>query len=149
MLQAGVEAPAVSFTSLEGGVLERPAGPVVLAFFKVGCPTCQMAFPYLERLAQGSLRFLAISQDNADATKRFKQKLGITFETVLDTRDGGYAASNAFGLTNVPSIFLLEPDGRIAFSTMGFNQHDFAVLGERAGVSPFGPDDHVPQWRAG
>lgn len=149
MLEAGAAAPAVAFTSLTGETIALPTGPVVLAFFKVSCPTCQMAFPYLERLARGGLRFIAVSQDNATATERFKQNLGITFETVLDPSGAGYAASNAFGLTNVPSLFLIEPDGRLSLASMGFNKHDFEVLGERAGVAPFGPADQVPQWKPG
>ena len=149
MLEAGVDAPPVSFTDLSGGPVERPAGPVVLVFFKVSCPTCQFALPYLERLAKGGLRFVAISQDKAEATIRLRQKLGITFETWLDRGDLGYPASNAFGLTNVPSIFLVEADGRISFSTMGFSKRDFEVLGERAGVPPFGPGEQVPEWKSG
>lgn len=149
MLEAGTTAPAVEFTSLTGGQAAMPAGPVLLAFFKVSCPTCQMAFPYLERLAQGGLKMVAVSQDNADKTKRFNQQFGVTFETVLDPPEGGYAASNAFRLTNVPSLFLVEPDGRISLSSMGFNKHDLEVLGERAGVKPFTPTDKVPEFRPG
>ena len=28
------------------------AGPVVVAFFKVTCPVCQLTFPFLERIHQ-------------------------------------------------------------------------------------------------
>jgi peroxiredoxin len=147
MLEAGATAPAVSFTSLAGSAVPMPAGPVVLAFFKVNCPTCQFTFPFLERLAKGGLKFLAVSQNDAEQTKRFNQQFGVTFETVLDA--SGYPASNAFSLTNVPSIFLVEPDGRISMSSMGFNKHDLEVLGERAGVKPFTPTDKVPEFRPG
>jgi hypothetical protein len=26
---------------------------------------------------------------------------------------------------------------------------DLEKIGQRAGVAPFGPDDHVPEWKAG
>lgn len=149
MLETGAAAPTVAFTSLAGAPAAMPAGPVVLAFFKVTCPTCQLAFPYLERLAKGGLRLVAVSQDDAEKTKRFNQQFGVTFETFLDTREGGYAASNAFSITNVPSLFLVEPDGRISLSSMGFNRHDLEVLGERAGVQPFTAADKVPEFRPG
>ena len=149
MLEAGAPAPPVPFTSLTGATVAMPAGPVVLAFFKVSCPTCQLAFPTLERLAQGGLRFLAVSQDNAEKTERFKRQFGITFETVLDTAAGGYPASNAFSLTHVPSLFLVEADGRISLSSMGFSKRDLEALGERAGVRPFAPTDKVPEFRPG
>ena len=39
--------------------------------------------------------------------------------TLLDKEDAGYPVSNAYGLTNVPSLFLVEPDGRISRSQIG------------------------------
>jgi len=37
----------------------------VLAFFKIDCPTCQLTFPYLQRMAdRGQRRIVAISQDD-------------------------------------------------------------------------------------
>jgi peroxiredoxin len=149
MLETGALAPPVSFTGLDGAPRSLPAGPVVLAFFKVTCPTCQLAFPYLEKLARGSLRFLAVSQDNADKTERFKQHYGITFETVLDSAENGYAASNAFSLTNVPSLFLVEAEGTISWASTGFHKHDLEVLGERVGIVPFSPGEAVPLFKPG
>ena len=53
-LATGAKAPEFELKTLEGKRFslneELAKGPVVLAFFKVSCPTCQYAFPYLERL---------------------------------------------------------------------------------------------------
>jgi peroxiredoxin len=53
-LAVGARAPDFELKTLDGkrGWLgeELSRGPVVLAFFKVSCPTCQYAFPFLERL---------------------------------------------------------------------------------------------------
>ena len=55
-LTTGKAAPDFSLATLDGkafslkGALSQ--GPVVLAFFKVSCPTCQYAFPFYERLFQ-------------------------------------------------------------------------------------------------
>jgi len=147
MLTEGAVAPAFELERLGGGRGSLPAGPVVVAFFKVSCPTCQLTFPYLERLSQGSLPFVAVSQNDASATERFNQKFGVTFETLLDA--SGYPASNAFGLTNVPSLFLVEADGRVSLASMGFRKTDLAIIGERAGVEPFPPGDTAPEWRPG
>ena len=43
----------------------------------------------------------------------FNQRFGVTFPTLLDLSNEDYPASNAYGITSVPSLFLVEPDGTI------------------------------------
>ena len=55
MLSVGGKAPDFVLPTLSGievslGEMTR-SGPVLLAFFKISCPTCQYTFPFLERLA--------------------------------------------------------------------------------------------------
>ena len=142
MLKAGVKAPALK--CLDGGK------PVVLAFFKVSCPVCQMTFPYLERMSRNEkIAFFAISQDDAAATRAFYGQFGITFPTLLDEKKERYPASNAYGITSVPSLFLVECDGTISMAFDGFSKRDLERIGERAGVKPFKPEDNVPEWKPG
>ncbi len=104
----------------------------------------------MERLAaNGAIQVIGISQDDGGATRGFMQRFGVTFPTLLDLSSEDYPASNAYGITSVPSLFLLERDGAIERSFNGFSKRDFEEIGARAGVSPFGPDDHVPEWKAG
>lgn len=127
-------------------------GPVVAAFFKVSCPVCQLAFPFLERLhAAGNtgLQFVGISQDDEKATAEFARRYGITFPIRLDRAADGYEASNAFAITHVPTVFVIEPDGTISHSWTGFAKADFEKLAARAGVMVFRSDDNVPVWKAG
>ena len=131
---AGDMAPEFSLKSLDQkqyslrSLLER--GPVVAAFFKISCPVCQFTFPFLERLHQqygsGGATFLGISQDDARATKSFASEYGVTFQVVLD--EDGYTVSNAYGLTNVPTIFLIETDGKVKVSSMGFDKKDLETI---------------------
>src|SRR5260370_16973476 len=101
-------------------------GPVVVVFFKISCPVCQFTFPYLQRLAErysgDSATVIAISQDDVRGTKEFNREYGVTFPTLLD--GPGYAVSNAYGLSMVPTIFLIEPDGKVKISCMGFDKGD-------------------------
>jgi peroxiredoxin len=154
MLEAGVRAPSFELKSLDGekrsleDLLAK--GPALLAFYKVSCPVCQFAFPYLERLAAGSsIQIIGISQDDDSATKGFNQRFGVTFPTLLDQSRENYPASNAYGISSVPSLFLVEGDGRITQSFSGFSKRDLEAVGERAGVQPFQPEDNVPEWKAG
>ena len=65
--------------------------------------------------------------------KAFNQRFGVTFPTLLDQSKEGYPASNAFGISSVPSLFLVEQDGTIAKAFSGFSKRDLEGLGERAG----------------
>jgi peroxiredoxin len=153
-IEAGSQAPSFRLKSLDGAMLSLQEvlakGPAVLAFYKISCPVCQLTFPYLERLAAGSsIQIIGISQDDAAATRGFNQRYGVTFPTLLDQSKEGYPASNAFGITNVPALFLVEASGEIAKAFSGFSKRDLETLGERAGVQPFRPEDDVPEWKAG
>jgi peroxiredoxin len=159
---AGSMAAGFSLKSLDNkdyslnALLER--GPVVAAFFKVSCPVCQFTFPFLERLYKryggDGVTFLGISQDDARATQNFAKEYGMTFPLLLD--DNGYPVSNAYGLTNVPTIFLIDTDGTVKVSSMGFDKKDLekiaAHLAERKKISLaplFRPDEVVPANKPG
>jgi len=159
---AGQTAPDFSLKSIDGTeysvakLLQR--GPVFVSFFKVSCPVCQFTFPFLERLYKRyggkDVAFLGISQDNARATKEFADEYGITFPIVLDAE--GYPASNAYGLTNVPTSFLIDTDGSVKIASMGFNRKDLediaAELSQRGNIPLsvlFRPDESVPANRPG
>ena len=158
MLSAGAKAPGFTLTDLSGRkhtlseILER--GPVLLALYKISCPVCQLTMPYLERIAAGSLhpgslQVIGISQDDERGTHRFLKTQSLTMPTLLDREEDGYQLSNAFGITHVPSLFLVETDGTISLATNGFLKRDIEAIGRRAGVHPFHAEDHVPEWKAG
>jgi len=151
-LKDGDRAPSFSLEDIHGVKFSleqiRGAGPAVLAFFKISCPVCQYTFPFLERMAKGaSLRFYGISQDNVKSTNGFLREQGVTFPTLLD--DSAYSVSNAFGITTVPVMFLVEPDGSISWVSEGFSRQELEELGRRAGAPPFRPGEYVPEWKAG
>jgi peroxiredoxin len=154
LVAVGAKAPHFRLAGLDGST--RPlqeilaAGPALLAFYKISCPVCQLTVPYLERLAANSVfQVIGISQDDAGATRGFMQRFGLTFPTLLDLSSEDYPASNAYGISSVPTMFVIEPDGIVSRSFAGFSKRDFEELGARANVSPFGAEDHVPEWKAG
>jgi peroxiredoxin len=155
LVAAGAKAPSFRLTGLDGSPWSvqdiLAGGPALLAFFKISCPVCQLTAPYLERLAANNarLQIVGISQDDASATRGFANRFGLTFPMLLDLSSENYPASNAYGISSVPSMFLVESDGTVSRSFPGFSKSDFEAIGARAGRSPFGPDDHVPEWKAG
>ena len=159
---AGQTAPDFSLKSIDGTRYSLPElltrGPVLVSFLKVSCPVCQFTFPFLERLYKRyggkNVSFLGISQDNARVTKEFADEYGVTFPMVLDAE--GYPASNAYGLTNVPTSFLIDSDGSVKIASMGFNKKDLeavaAELSDRRKIplsAFFRPDESVPTNRPG
>lgn len=150
----GARAPEFALETVAGGAESLAAilgrGPALLAFFKVSCPVCQMTFPFLDRLhrqAGGKLQILGVSQDNAADTREFNRECGVSFPVLIDRR--GYPASNAFGIDTVPSLFLVEPDGKISLAGGGFSKRDLEAVGRRVGASPFQAEDRVPDFRPG
>jgi peroxiredoxin len=158
----GQKAPDFSLKSMDGreyslhALLER--GPVFVSFFKVSCPVCQFTFPFLERLykrlAGSNAAFFGISQDTVRLTREFADEYGVTFPILIDA--DGYPASNAYGLTNVPTSFLIDTDGTVKIICLGFNKKDLeaiaAELSERQKIPPaalFRPDESVPANRPG
>ena len=91
----------------------------------------------------------AISQDDAESTREFDQEFGITIPTLLDKEEEGYPASNAYRLSHVPSLFLVEPDGRISHAITGFDKKGLEELGRRLGKAPFEAGEYVPEWKSG
>lgn len=154
MLGAGDTAPDFKLTDIHGHekTLHDVAGakPALFAFFKVSCPVCQFTLPFLERLSQSdTLEVIGISQDDAQATARFREAYGITFLTLLDEAKKSYPASNAFGISTVPSLFLVQPGGEIALAGEGFARQDLQALGKTAGVEPFREGEKIPEFRGG
>lgn len=162
-LATGAKAPEFDLKTLDGRRFSLSdhltRGPVVLVFFKVSCPTCQYALPFFERLHKAyrhnGVTLVGVSQNDARDTAAFNKEFGVTFPTLLDdTRS--YPASNAYGLTNVPTIFWVAQDGEIEVSSVGWVKADFeeinrrmAEAGKIAPAAVFKPGDDVRDFRAG
>jgi hypothetical protein len=74
---------------------------------------------------------------------------------VLDD-EKSYTVSNAYGLTMVPTIFLIDTDGTAKISCMGFDKKDLETiasdLAKRRKIAPaalFRPDENVPANKPG
>ena len=147
MLAEGSPAPAIRLGTF---TLENLTAPVLVAFFKITCPTCQLIFPFLQRFAdRGGPRVVGVSQDDAEGTAEFNAAFGVQFETVSDPAGDGYVVSNAYELEYVPALFLVEPDGRISWKSEGFSRPALEALAVRWAVTLFDTGDRVPIYKPG
>jgi peroxiredoxin len=161
-LPRGKTAPPISLADASGKQVSLAEalkdGPVLAAFFKVSCPTCQFTMPFLERLHQsyGGSKFtlLGISQDDARDTRDFCREYGVQFPALIDQR--GYPVSNEYGLTNVPTMFWISPDGQIQTTSVGFAKADLERMAAQAAQAAgkpaaplFKPGEVIPETKPG
>jgi peroxiredoxin len=161
-IQTGDKAPLFGLRDAAGNQYslaeESRKGPVVAAFFKISCPVCQFTFPFLERLfkmyGEKVATFLAISQDDALDTREFCQEYGVTFPALID--DERFTVSNDYGLTNVPSIFLIGEDGIVKITSIGFDRinleaisSELAAVAQRPAAALFRAGEIVPSLKPG
>lgn len=162
-LTAGRIAPDFSLPTVDGHTFSLAEalrrGPVVLAFFKISCPVCQYALPFLERMYREygakDVSIVGISQNSMPDTKSFLKEYSISFPTLLDdTR--AYPVSNSYGITNVPTVFYISADGGIEISSVGWSRSDMTEINTRLAralkaprAALFRPGEDVPELRAG
>ena len=159
----GTPAPDFTLPTTDGKTISlRDAldrGPVVAAFFKISCPVCQYALPYLERIykAYGNQKvtIVGISQNNKRDTLAFLKEYRISFPVLLDDTNA-YPVSNAYGLTNVPTTFWIARDGEIEVSSVGWMRKEIEQINRKVaeasggGAKPvFEPGEQVADFRAG
>ena len=162
-LTAGTSAPDFKLQTMDGKPFwlrdALTSGPVVAAFFKISCPVCQYTFPFLERIykAHGGKKvtIIGVSQNEKKDTAAFAKEYGVTFPILLDDTKT-YPVSNAYGLTNVPSIFWIGQDGEIEISSVGWDKKEIEEINRKAadidGAGPktvFRSDEEVADHRPG
>ncbi len=162
-LEAGARAPQFELPAMDGSrfslqdALNR--GPVLAVFFKISCPVCQYALPFFERIykayGKGKFSIVGISENEKKDTAEFMKKYGLTLPMLLDdTRT--FPASNAYGLSTVPSVFWISEDGEVEISSVGWSRQDFEEIVRKAastsGQPPkpvFQPGEQIADFRAG
>lgn len=162
-LNAGTLAPDFTLPAMDGKEfslnIALARGPVLAAFFKISCPVCQFTLPFLERIYRAygnrNLAIVGISQNEKKDTTQFLKQFGITFPTLLDDT-ASYPVSNAYGLTNVPTIFWIAQDGEIEISSVGWNRKEIEQLNRGAAETVnqtftpvFQAGEDIPDFRTG
>jgi hypothetical protein len=129
-------------------------GPVALFFYKVTCPTCQLAAPTMatfERVAPG--RAVGVGQDPSPELDRFSGTYSIGIRSVEDAPP--YPASDAYEVVSVPTLYLV--DGGVVVDVVGAWDRDgfnrmAATLARSVGAEPVPvstPDDGLPAFKPG
>jgi thiol-disulfide isomerase/thioredoxin len=124
--EAGRSAPDFTLPQLDGSdvVLGAMHGKIVLLnFWATWCGACRSEMPSLEKLYQNlrSIHDFALLTVNIDrrgkpAVVQFMSTGGYNFPVLLDTSN---SASAAYGVSGIPSTFVIGRDGRIIWNGVG------------------------------
>lgn len=124
-LQAGAPPPAFQLPRLGQDALAFPAqtaGQIVaIRFWADWCPFCESEMTQLEpvyrKYRDRGLRILAVNvRQDPDTARRFVSKLGISYETLLDS-DGRVART--YGVLGLPTTFFVDRAGRLKGKVIG------------------------------
>ncbi|HEX5499528.1 MAG TPA: TlpA disulfide reductase family protein [Thermomicrobiales bacterium] len=137
-IEVGAQGPATdrTFEDAEGQPHSLAAaldhGPLLLGLYKSSCQASKTMFPFLQRLYERygdkGLTVYGVAQDSPNITRSFARRLGITFPILIEP--DGYPLSNAFAIAATPTIYLLNRDGTVAYTTMGFLKPGLDAMGE-------------------
>jgi peroxiredoxin len=130
---SGRAMPSVSVKTLDGKTvrLSDEQGKILLVdFWATWCAPCQVTFPELDSLSasfQGQdVEVLAVSEDtsrkNVDA---FLEAHPHSMRVLLDNR---MAAADAFKVRGIPSAFIVDREGRIRYSHLGYTPDTIDVF---------------------
>lgn len=145
-IEAGARAPDFSLSGIDGDTYSLSdalsRGPLLLVFFKTTCGTCDLAFPYINRLLDAypgdGWSLWAVAQDPPAQAASYASGFGMTYPVLPDT--DRYAVSKAYDPPATPTLFLIDRKGHVVQETAGFSKADLnsmaAALAERLGVEP-------------
>jgi len=139
------EVPGVSFGD----------GPTGLFFYKVTCPTCQLAAPTMTVFHEAFPgRMIGVGQDPEADLERFTDRFGMGIASLEDAPP--HPLSSVYAIESVPTLYLVGDDGRVleavgAWDRDGFNRVA-DTLAELLDVPPVvvsSKDDGRPAFKPG
>lgn len=117
-------APDFTLPSLDGSTVtlsDFNGKPVVLTFWSIYCPACQVQMPYLQnfynRWSNEKVVLLTVNAgDSAAAVSAFIASSGLNFPVLLDLDK---STSRLYGIPGVPVTFFIDAEGIIQAYKVG------------------------------
>ncbi|MCH5330024.1 MAG: TlpA family protein disulfide reductase [Alistipes sp.] len=136
LVKEGMEAPDFTVEMVDGSLftLSEQRGNVVLVnFWATWCPPCREELSHVQsdivdRFAGRPFRMVAISRGEARETvEEFLSANGYRFPAALDPEQTVY---QLFASNYIPRNFLIDADGKVVFTGIGYEEEEFAELTE-------------------
>jgi peroxiredoxin len=134
---------------------EPADGARALVFYKVTCPTCQLAAPKLQALQRAYPGHVhAVGQDPDEKLSAFGRAYGFTVPVTSDVPP--YVVSNAYRIETVPTTFVIDGDGTVVDVVEAWDRERLngasATLADLLGAEPAtvsDPSDGLPGFKPG
>lgn len=119
----GKPAPDFSLTSLDGrqvNLSDLQGRHVLIDFWATWCPPCKKALPIIQSLSEGTdgLVVLTVNGEPPSVSRPFLEKNGFSFTTLVDP---GQSVAVSYGVTAIPTTFIIAPDGTVARRLVGYH----------------------------
>jgi thiol-disulfide isomerase/thioredoxin len=145
-LPIGTDVPAIVVKTLSGESLnftDLKGKTVLLDFWATWCPPCVEELPHFVRVhekygARKDFLIVGISKDKdvEDVREHLRRNPRQVWPQVVGTAAGVKEASDAFGVTAVPVVFLIDKDGKITANSLRGEQIEQAVDEAMKGAAP-------------
>ncbi|HUF53590.1 MAG TPA: TlpA disulfide reductase family protein [Dehalococcoidia bacterium] len=135
-LDHGILAPHFTLLGLDGREYAIPrdqrSQPLLIAFFRVKCATCDVAYPYLNKLRETypeGWQLWSVCQDEPARAAEYAERFAISHPVLLDAT--GLAVSKLYDPASTPTLYLVAPNGRLDMSSEGFAKEDLNAIARR------------------
>ena len=127
----GAASPCFRLTDVLGTIFsfseEGGKKPLLLVFFSVFCDPCPADLSVLQKIQEkygGDVDAAAVSLDGEPLkaiVAGFAKQEGYTFRVLLDEGDEKrmFKVADAYRVTEIPTLFLVDRGGKVAFAGMG------------------------------
>ncbi len=113
---------------------------LVVSFWASWCGPCRLEMPVLRSFYERAHKpgaefdFLAISLDeDRGAAERAANQMKLPFPIVLDPEQ---KTAGTYGVYGIPTLFVIDKGGRVAYAGAGFNPALEVILAAQLGIDP-------------